>query len=103
MSRISKDTKAWCRSCPECQKAAKKTSHLAPLRPLLVISTPFSRMAFDLVGPLPKSKSGNRYILTYMCLASKYPEAVALRRVDAETVAEAMMESSLGQDCKRKY
>ena len=27
-----------------------------------------------------------------MCLASKYPEAVALRRVDAETVAEAMME-----------
>ena len=31
-------------------------------------------------------------ILTCMCLASKYPEAVALRRVDAETVAEAMME-----------
>ena len=27
-----------------------------------------------------------------MCLASRYPEAVALRRVDAETVAEAMME-----------
>ena len=27
-----------------------------------------------------------------MCLASKYSEAVALRRVDAETVAEAMME-----------
>ena len=77
---ISKDTKAWCRSCPECQKAAKKTSHLAPLCPLPVISTPFSRVAFDLVGPLPKSKSGNRYILTCMCLASKYPEAVALCR-----------------------
>ena len=61
---ISKDTKAWCRSCPECQKADKKTSHLAPLCPLPVISTPFSRMAFDLAGPLPKSKSGNRYILT---------------------------------------
>ena len=70
---ISKDTKAWCRSCPECQKAAKKTSHLAPPCPLPVISTPFSRMAFDLVGPLHKNKSGNRYILTYMCLA-KYPE-----------------------------
>ena len=77
---ISKDTKAWCRSCPECQKAAKKTSHLAPLCPLPVISTPFSRMTFDLVVPLPKSKSGNRYILTCMCLASKYPEAAALRR-----------------------
>ena len=89
---ISKDNKAWCRSCPECQKAAKKTSYLAPLCPLPVISTPFSRMAFDLVGPLPKSKSGNIYILTYMCLASKYPEAVALRGVDAEMFAEAMME-----------
>ena len=65
---ISKDTKAWCRSCPECQKAAKKTSHLAPLCPLPVFSTPFSRMAFDLEGPLPKSKSDNRYIYLHICV-----------------------------------
>ena len=62
------------------KRQLKKTSHLAALCPLPVISTPFSRMAFDLVVPLPKSKSGNRYILTCLCLASKYPEAAPLRR-----------------------
>ena len=63
---ISKDTKARCRLCPECQKAVKKTSHLAPLCPLPVISTPFLRMAFDLVGPIPKSNLA-KDIYLYAC------------------------------------
>ena len=100
---ISKDTKAWCRSCPECQKTARKRSHQALLCPLSVISTTFSRMAFDLLDPLPRAKSGNRYILTCMYLASKYPESVALCRVDAETVAEAMMDIFSRTNCQRIY
>ena len=53
---------------------------------------PFSKVAFDLVGPLPKSTSGYRYILTMMCLFSKYPEAIPLKRVDNESVLGAMVE-----------
>ena len=41
------------------------------------------------------SKSGNKYILTSVCLASKYPEAIALKKVDAPTVAEALIETFL--------
>ena len=58
----------------------------------LVITQPFRTVAFDLVGPLPRTKGDYKYLLTYMCLGSKYPDAVPLRRVDAETVAEAIME-----------
>ena len=43
---------------------------------------PLGKVAFDLVGPLPKSASGFRYILTMMDLFSKYPEAIPLKRVD---------------------
>ena len=50
-------------------------------------------MAFDILGPLPRSKSGMKYILTSMCLAIKYPEAINLRKVDARTVAEALLET----------
>ena len=89
---MSRDVKIWCRTCPECQKAAKPVNHRAPLRPLPVIREPFSRIAFDLVGPLPRTKQGHKYLLTSICLGSKYPEAVPLKRVDAKSVADAMLE-----------
>ena len=57
-----------------------------------VITVPFSRLAFDLVGPLPKTRSGFNYMLTCMCYASKYLEAIPLKRVDAQSVAEGMVE-----------
>ena len=89
---ISRDAKNWCKTCPDCQKVARAVNVKAPLHPLPVISTPFSRLAFDLVGPLPRTKSGHRYLLTCICLGSKYPNAIPLRRVDAKTVAEGMCE-----------
>ena len=60
----------------------------APLKPLSVISVPFSH---DFVGPLPRTKRGNKYLLTSMCLGSKHLEAVPLKRVDVQSVAETMM------------
>ena len=61
-------------------------------KPLPCIGEPFKLVAFDLVGPIPKSVSGYRYILTMMDMFSKYPEAIALKRVDNESVLEAMLE-----------
>ena len=67
------------RECPECQRGARVVNAKVPLLPLPVISTPFSRMAFDLVGPIPRTKRGNKYILACMSLCSKYPEAIPLK------------------------
>ena len=57
-----------------------------------MIDTPFKRVTVDLVGPiyLP-SDSGYRYILTLVDYATRYPEAVALKKVTAEDVAEALV------------
>ena len=76
---LTKDITKWCRERPECQRGAQVVNSKVPLLPLPVISIPFSRMAFDLVGPLPRTKRGNKYILTCMCLGSKYPEAIPLK------------------------
>ena len=51
-----------------------------------------ARLAFDVVGPLPRTRSGFKYVLTCMCYASKYPDAVPMKRADAKAIAEAMME-----------
>ena len=53
----------------------------------------FKRVAVDLIGPLsPVSDRGNRYILTMVDFATQYPEAVALPGIEAERVAEALLE-----------
>ena len=86
------DVKAFIRSCAGCQKAARKAFCRAPLQPLPCEEEPFSKVAFDLVGPLPISASGYRYVLTMMCLFSKFPAAIPLKRVDNITVLDAMFE-----------
>ena len=63
-----------------------------PLHPFPVISEPFRRLAFDLVGPLPNTKHCHKFILTSMCLTSKYHEVVPLKKVDSQSVAEAMLD-----------
>ena len=45
----------------------------------------------DVVGPLPRSRCGNRYILVLCDYATRYPEAVPLRSIDAEHVAEEIV------------
>ena len=90
--RVWKDVKAFVKMCAGCQRVARNTNARAPLQPLPCVSEPFEKVAFDLVGPLPRTASGNKYILTMMCLFTKYPEAIPLRRVDNQTVLEAMIE-----------
>jgi len=49
-------------------------------------------VAVDLVGPIfPATDRGNRYLLTLVDYASCYPEAVALKNVETEIVAEALV------------
>lgn len=58
-----------------------------------IIDTPFERVAIDLVGPLPTtSESGNRYVLTMVDFATKYPDAVALPSCDSNMVVEGLLE-----------
>ncbi len=88
---IYSDVQKLCKSCTECQKTARHTRCKAPLMPLPVIATPFERIAMDIVGPLPRTKAGHRFILTVMDYASRYPEAIPLKKTDSQTIADALM------------
>ena len=63
-----------------------------PLQNMPLIDTPFKRVAIDLVGPItPVSDSGNRYMLSLIDYVTRYPEVVPLKFIDAESVAEALV------------
>lgn len=46
----------------------------------------------DIIGPLVRSDQGNRYILVVCDYGTKYPEAIPLKTINAETVANALIE-----------
>ena len=84
--------RAFVRACGGCQRAAKNTAAKAPLEPLPVVSEPFTKVALDIVGPLPRTIRGNKYLLTLICLYTKYPVAIPVKKVDCETILNAMVE-----------
>ena len=83
---------SFCRSCDVCQKTTAKGSvSRVPLGDMPLIDMPFRRVAVDLVGPIsPPSEKGHRYILTLVDYATRYPEAVPLKSIETETMAEAL-------------
>ena len=91
---LYKDVAEFCKACSKCQKASPRRVKRAPLIPLPVIDEPFSRIAMDIVGPLPHSHSGNKYILVICDYATRYPEAIPLRSTNAEHVAEELVRVS---------
>ena len=88
---IYKDVEHFCRCCRQCQKSFNKGVPKAPLVPLPIVSTPFEKIAMDIVGPLPRSRSGHWYILVICDYSTRYPEAIPLRSIDAEHIAEELI------------
>ena len=86
-----KEVANFCRSCETCQRFGRHKTCCVPLVPLPVVEEPFARIAMDIIGPLPRSRSGNRYVLVVCDYGTKYPEAVPLKSIDAEAVAEELM------------
>eukprot|EP00795_Rhopilema_esculentum_P005569 gene5569-9573_t len=90
--RMFHDVAEYCRSCEICQRTSpRRKSNRAKLVPLPIVDTPFKRIAMDIVGPLERSAAGHKYILVICDYATRYPEAVPLRSIDAESVAEELV------------
>ena len=88
---VKRDVERHCQGCPECQRVVPRTSVRNPLIPMPIIESPFKRLALDIVGPLPKTSRGHRYILVLVDYASRYPEALPLRAATAKAVARELM------------
>ena len=91
---IMSDVKRFVKSCEICQSAlGKQGVTKAPLGHLPLIEEPFSMICVDIVGPIqPRTNAGNRYILTVIDMATRYPEAIPMKGISTEEVVDKMFE-----------
>ena len=90
---LKKDVKLFCRSCHTCQIIGKPNQKIpaAPLRPIPAFDEPFNQVLIDCVGPLPRTRTGNQYMLTVMCASTRFPEAIPLRNIRAATIVKHLI------------
>ena len=90
---LKSDVSQFCKSCHTCQMVGKpnQTIPKAHLQPIPAFDEPFSRIIIDCVGPLPKTKSGNEYLLTIMCASTRFPEAIPLRNIKTKNIVKALV------------
>uniref|UniRef100_A0A1A8GVS8 Gypsy retrotransposon integrase-like protein 1 n=2 Tax=Nothobranchius korthausae TaxID=1143690 RepID=A0A1A8GVS8_9TELE len=89
---MKRSVREYCQTCHVCQIAGKPNQppKPVPLTPIPVIGNAFDHVIVDCVGPLPRSKSGKRFLLTIMCTATRFPEAVPLSSITAKAVIKAL-------------
>ena len=71
-----------------------KRSERVPLQKMDVLAKhAFDDLLLDIIGrDLPRTRSGNRYILAVICNVNKWPTIIPLKDLKAETVAEKLLE-----------
>lgn len=61
------------------------------------VERPFERLQMDILGPLPTSSSGKRYLLVVVDCFTKWVEAFPLRNIRANTVAEVFVQEVISR------
>ncbi|GFW71268.1 retrovirus-related Pol polyprotein from transposon 297 [Trichonephila clavipes] len=86
------DVEEFVKICDSCQRVGKpRDKAKAPLKLVPIISEVLSKINIDAVGPLPVSTKQNRYLITSICVASKYPEAIPVESITSPNVIDALL------------
>ena len=84
-----RDVKNYINACTICQQNIGQKQKI-PMHPLSV-GFPFDKVGIDLVGPLPKTRLGNRYIVVATDYLTKWPEAFTVPDHTVKTVAQILV------------
>ena len=88
--RSKADIERWCRECNACAQVRSGPQHRAALQQEPGGSR-FQRVAIDIMGELPETSNGNKYVLVLCDYFTKWTQAFALRDQTAYTVADTLM------------
>ena len=85
---VGREIQLHCKRCRQCMAFNSHRRDHQPQQVVPVITTPWKK----LWTCLTRTKTGYRYILTVVDLATRYPVAVPLKRVDVQTTCTELVE-----------
>ena len=91
-SSLQKDVRNYVAGCKKClMRKAPSRLKRAPMQ-IVHSGLPMERIATDILGELPETDEGNRYILVISDYFTKWTEAFAMPNMEAKTVARIIVE-----------
>jgi hypothetical protein len=78
----------WINMCIHCATRKGSPKDNAYNTTSIPVSSAWEVVGTDIMGPLPKTKNGHRYIITFTDHMTKWVEAIPLKETSAETIAE---------------
>ena len=88
--RCKTDVIRWCRECAICAQVKPGPGYRATLQQSLVRHR-LDRVALDILGELPQTDNGNKYILVISDYFTKWTHAVAIPDQTALTIADKLL------------
>ena len=80
------------KSCDKCLRFNNPGNKKAKMVERGIVTVPFETVAVDLAGPLPKGRRGVKCLFTYICLASRWPEAQPMKTAAATEASQCFLD-----------
>lgn len=92
-SGVRGDCLKYAKSCPTCQKSKPRGGKPPGLLQSIKSQHPWQIAACDVMGPFPRSPSGNQYLLVVTDHFSKWVELFPLRKLTSQKVWDCLLET----------
>ena len=88
-----RDVIDWIKKCPKCIQKMKPSKKARPTMFIHNVNSPTERIGIDILGPLPVSDRGNRYVLCIGDYFSKWITSIPIPNQEASTVAQVLIDN----------
>lgn len=88
---LYKDVNNYCTACKACNTRKPPSRTTKALMTPIPVGGPFDRVATDVMGPLPLTERGNKYIIVFTDYLTKFCMTAALPNITAQSTAAALM------------
>ena len=97
------DIMKWIKQCDLCASRKPSTHQNKANLKQYLLGEPMERVAIDIMGPLPKSSSGNKYIMIVVDYFTKWAEAYAIPNQETITIADKLVHEFIARfGCPRE-
>ena len=90
---MRKEFKHWIESCPACIIRKPTTTQQVGKLSSIPVFAPFELVGIDILGPLPLSDDGNKWIVVFTDHFTKWAEAFPIANHDAKTIADLLVKN----------